>query len=248
MTRPTSNRFFSYRLTLIAMLCLALSITILAENNSDELKQRILAQTQSIGPDDYAFTRTIRSDGTSNGKTEKKVRVEKFDPTKPGEARWTLVSVDGAPPSADELDRFKKDAPKRRMPGYYRLARYFGAAATASTDSRGRTVFHFAALPKETVKVMDSDVSQNVSAEASVGEANGVPFVDQLHVSVRPMRLKLIAKLDSYEYTARFRMGPEGKPLLMEQNSEMAGSGLGQEGHVHTVVTYSDYRAVTPHR
>src|SRR5882757_1959434 len=182
MTRHSSTRFFPCRLTLIAMLCLALSITILAENKSDELKQRILAQTQSTGPDDYAFTRTIRSDGTSNGKAEKKVRVEKFDPTKPAEARWTLVSVDGAPPSADELNTFRKDAPKRRMPGYYRLAGYFGSAATASTDSRGRTVFHFAALPKDTVKVMDSDVSQNASAEASVSEANGVPFVEQLHV------------------------------------------------------------------
>jgi hypothetical protein len=230
------------------MLCLALSLTILAENKSDELKQRVLAQTQSIGPDDYAFTRTIRSDGISNGKAEKKVRVEKFDPAKPSEARWTLVSVDGAPPSADELDRFKKDAPKRRMPGYYRLAGYFGSAATASTDSRGRTVFHFSALPKDTVKVMDSDVTQNATAEATLGEAEGVPFVEQLHVSVRPMRLKLIAKLESYEYTARFRMGPEGKPLLMEQNSEMSGSGMGQEGHVHTVITYSDYRAITPHR
>jgi len=230
------------------MLGLALTLTILAENNSDELKQRILAQTQSAGPDDYAFTRAIRSDGTSNGKAEKKVRIEKFDPAKPAEARWTLISVDGAAPSADELNAFRKDAPKRRMPGYYRLAGYFGSAATTSTDSRGRTVFHFAALPKDTVKVMDSDVSQNASAEASVGEANGVPFVEQLHVSVWPMRLKLIAKLESYEYTARFRMGLEGKPLLMEQNSEMSGSGMGQEGHVHTVVTYTDYRAVTPHR
>src|SRR6202049_2367649 len=101
MTRLTPTDFFASRLTLIAMLGLALSVTILAQNNSDELKQRILAQTQSISPDDYAFTRTIRSDGTSNGKAEKKVRVEKFDPTKPGEARWTLVSLDGAPPSAD---------------------------------------------------------------------------------------------------------------------------------------------------
>ena len=234
--------------TVAALICLGAGSVGLAKNNSDELKQRILAQTQSIGPDDYAFTRTIRSDGTSNGKAEKKVRVEKFDPTRPADARWTLVSVDGAPPSADELDRFRKDAPKRRMPGYYRLAGYFGTPATASTDSRGRTVFHFAALPKDTVKVMDSDVTQNATAEATLGEAEGVPFVEQLHVSVRPMRLKLIAKLESYEYTARFRMGPEGKPLLMEQNSEMSGSGMGQEGHVHTVVTYSDYRAITPHR
>src|SRR6266403_971729 len=240
MTRPTRTEFFRSRLILMAMLGLALTVTILAQNNSDELKQRILAQTRSISPDDYAFTRTIHSDGTSNGKAEKKVRIEKFDPTKPAEVRWTLVSVDGAPPSADELDRFKKDAPKRRMPGYYRLAGYFGSSATASTDSHGRTVFHFSALPKDTVKVMDSDVTQNATAEASVSEASGVQFVEQLHVSVRPMRLKLIAKLESYEYTARFRVGPEGKPLLMEQISEMSGSGMGQEGHGHTVVTYSD--------
>jgi hypothetical protein len=238
----------NHQLTLIAALVIAVASTALTQQKPDELKQRVLAQAQSISPDDYAFTRTIRSDGTSNGKAEKKVRIEKFDPTRPAEARWTLVSVDGAPPSADELDRFRKDAPKRRMPGYYRLVGYFGSAATASTDSRGRTVFHFAALPKDTVKVMDSDVSQNATAEASVSEANGVPFVEQLHVSVRPTRLKLIAKLNSYEYTARYRIGPEGKPLLIEQSSDMSGSGMGQTGGAHTVVTYSDYRAVNKQR
>jgi hypothetical protein len=50
MTGPTSTKFFPYRLTLIAMLCLALSLTILAENHSDELKQRILAQTNALSP------------------------------------------------------------------------------------------------------------------------------------------------------------------------------------------------------
>jgi hypothetical protein len=142
------------------------------------------------------------------------------------------------------LKTFRTDSAKRRVSGYYRLAGYFGSPATASTDSRGRTVFHFAALPKETVKVMESDVSPNASADASVTEANGVPFVEQLHVSVRPMRLKLIAKLNSYEYTARYRIGPEGKPLLIEQTSDMSGSGMGQTGAGHTVVTYSDYRPV----
>jgi hypothetical protein len=105
-------------------------------------------------------------------------------------------------------------------------------------------VFHFNALPKDIVKVMDSDVSQNATADASVSEADGVPFVEQLHVTVRPMRIKLIAKLESYEFTARYRVGPEGKPLLMEQTTDMSGSGMGQEGKVHTVVTYYDYRAV----
>ena len=234
----------NHQLTLIAALVIAVTSTALTQQNRVDLKQRVLGQAQSVGPDDYAFTRTIKTEATSNGKTEQHVNIDKFDPTKPGDARWTLVSRDGAPPLADVLSQYQKDAPKRRVPGYYRLANYFESPATASTDARGRTVFHFTALPKDLVKVMDSDVSQNATADASVTEADGMPFVEQLHVTVRPMRIKLLAKLESYEFTARYRIGPEGKPLLVEQTTDMAGSGMGQEGKAHTVVTYSDYRAV----
>ena len=234
--------------TLAILASLVLSSATFAQNKPDELKQRILTQARNIGPDDFAFTRTIKSESTSNGKTEQHVAIDKFDPTKSGDARWTLVTRDGASPSADALSQYKKDAPKRRVPGYYRLADYFASPATASSDSRGRTVFHFSALPKDIVKVMDSDVSQNATADASVTEGDGTPFVELLHVTVRPMRLKLIAKLESYEFTARYRIGPEGKPLLIEQTTDLSGSGMGQEGKAHTVVTYSDYRAVSNKR
>ena len=57
------------RLAIIATLCLGSGVAVLGGVSPDELKQRILAQTQSISPDDYAFTRTLHSDGVSNGKT-----------------------------------------------------------------------------------------------------------------------------------------------------------------------------------
>jgi len=236
-----SNAITAAKAGLIALTCVSIAI---ADNKPDELKQRILSQSQSLGPDDYAFTRTVKSEQTSNGKTEQHVNVDKFDPSKSGDARWTLVSVDGAPPSADALARYKKDSPKRRVPGYYRLARYFGSASSVSSDSRGRTVFHFNSLPKDAAIVMDSDVSSNSSADLSVTEANGTPFVEHVHLTVRPMRLRLIMKLDQYESIARYRMGPEGKPLLVENIADMRGSGMGQEGKAHTVTTYSDYRPV----
>jgi hypothetical protein len=91
---------------------------------------------------------------------------------------------------------------------------------------------------------MDSDVSANTSADVSIADANGAPFAEHVHLTVRPMRLKLIMKLDRYESSARYRMGPEGKPLLVENTADMSGSGMGQEGKVHTVATYSDYRAI----
>ncbi len=52
-------------------------------------------------------------------------------------------------------------------------------------------------------------------------------------------------KLEAFESNGRYRIGPEGKPLLMEQTSDMSGSGMGQQGKFHTVATYSDYRAVS---
>ncbi|MFL5238775.1 MAG: hypothetical protein ACJ8EL_14445 [Rhizomicrobium sp.] len=234
-------------LTFASILCFA-SVA-LAQQNADALKQRVLSQAQNSSADDYAFTRTIRSEQSQGGKTEKKVTVERFDPTKPADARWTLVSVDGAPPSADTLNTFRKEVAKRRIvPGYHRIANYFGAPATASTDSRGRTVFRFASLPKGSVTVLDTDVSESCSAEALLGDANGTPFVEQMHFTVKPMRLKLVMKLQKYETTAHYRMGPDGKPQLVESTSELSGSGMGQEGTMRTTTTYSDYRAAGAQR
>jgi hypothetical protein len=236
----------SQTLTIIAILCLRSAA--LAQDNHDELKQHVLVQAQTLSANDYAFTRTVRIEQISGGKAEREVTVEKFDPEKLAEARWTLVSVNGAPPSAEALSSFQKNAAKRRVPGYYRLAGYLGSPATVSTDLRGRTVFRFTGLPKDAVTVMDTDVSPNATVEASVGEANGVSFVEQVRITLKPMRIKLIFKIDRFESTMRFRIGPEGKPLLMEQTSDTSGSGLGKEGQVRTEITYSDYRPVGSRR
>jgi len=229
-------------LTLIAMLHLGSGA--LAQQDPDDLKLRILSQAKSVGADDYAFTRTVRSEPVANGRRETTIAVDKYDPTKRGEARWTLVSVDGAPPSAEALRKYRKETPRRRVPGYHRLANYFGGQVTSATDSGGRTVFRFSSLPKESVVVFNADLSHNTTAEAAVGEANGVPFVEQVRLSIKPTRILLVMKLQHYESTSRFRMGPDGKPVLVEQVADMTGYGLGQEGRLHQVITYSDYRAV----
>ena len=234
----------THQLTLATLLCLGIASSSFAQQSHDELKQRVLAHAQSLSPDDYAFTRTIRSETISKGKTEKKVMIEKFDPTKPADARWTLVSIDGAPPSADALKSHAKEAAKRRIvPGYHRLTNYFGSPATA-TESGGKTVFRFASLPKGAISILDTDVSHNASAEASVVDANGTSFVEQVRFTVKPMRVKLLMKIDRFENVARYRIGPGGKPFLMESSSDMSGSGMGQEGTMRNTTTYSDYRAV----
>ena len=232
-------------LSLPLIAALFLGSTALAQSNPDQLKQRVLADAQRRSPEDYAFTRTSRSESTSGGKTETKVTVETFDPTKPADARWTLVSVDGAPPSAEAASRFRKEAAKSGVvPGYHRLANYLGSPATASTDTRGRTVFRFENLPKGSVSLIGTDISQNATAEVVLGEANATPFAEQVRISVKPMRLKLLMKIERFESSARYRIGTDGRPVLTEGTNEMAGSGMGKAGTMRTTTTYSDYKPI----
>jgi hypothetical protein len=230
-----------------AMTCLRIATPGFAQQNPDTLKQRLLAQAQGVGANDYTFMRTARTQAIAAGNTEEHVNVENFDPMKPADARWTLVSVDGAAPLAVVLAKFKKEVLKRRVPGYHRLANFLGSPATVSIDSRGRTVLRFETLPKGSVIVFDSDLSQNSTAEVVVGEVNGMPIAEQVRITTKPARIKLIMKLGTYESLARYRLGPDGKPILVEATTDISGSGMGMQGKMHSVATYGDYRPARDH-
>lgn len=227
---------------MIALLCLGSAVHGFAQQNNDELKQRVLAEAQTVSAEDYAFTRTIHSEASFVGKTMKAVSIEKFDPTKPANERWTLVSVNGASPSAARLRKYRKEAAKRRVvPGYHRIANYFGAPATVASEAGGKTVFRFATLPKGSISIQETDLSRLASGEASVTEAGEAPFVEQVRFTLKPKRAHVI---DRYETTFRYRIGAGGKPILTETTSDLFGSGLGLEATMHNATTYSDYRLV----
>src|SRR5689334_11480662 len=84
MNNLTANPFIRLALAGIAVWIASIFMAH-GQNKPDELKQRILAQAQSCSADDYAFTRTIRTEGRQNGKMEQHVTVEKFDPTQAAE-------------------------------------------------------------------------------------------------------------------------------------------------------------------
>lgn len=216
-----------------------------ADATADGLKQRIVAHARTVGADDYAFTRTARVEQVGGGKAQPKVLVERFDPAKPADQRWKIESVDGRPPTAQELKAHSVEASKRHAPSYAKVAEYFSAPATTTVDSHGRTVFHFAALTKGTVIVAGSDISENSSADAVVDTTGATPFVEQVHFKLnKAIRMKLVAKIESFEGTTRFRMLPDGKPVPAEQMSDVNGSMLGKEGRIRTTLTYTDVRPV----
>ena len=212
-----------------------------ADPAAEALKQRVLEHARTVTVDDYTFTRTARTEQIEGEKKTERVVVERFDPAHP--QRWTLISVDGRPPNAEELKKMAKDGPKRRTAHYGRVAAYFAAPAPATTDARGRKVFHFDTLPSETLIVTGVDISADSRCEATVDTSGPVPFVEQARFTLKkPMRIKVVARLEKFEATSRYRMMPNGKPVPVEHISNAYGALLGKQGHVRSVLTYTDHK------
>lgn len=212
---------------------------------ADALKERIIAHARTVTAEDYAYTRTVRTEATEGEKKEESVLVDRWDPAKPLDQRWTLISIDGKPPDAEELKLFRKALLKRRQAYYGRVAGYFAKPATSALDARGRTIFRFASLPKESVMVADADISANATGEVVVDTTGATPFIEEVRfTSTKATRVMLVAKIDRFEAMMRYRLMPDGKPVPIESSSEMIGSMLGKEGRVRTKVAYSDHRAV----
>lgn len=229
------------RMTITGVLCLGSAV--LAQENPDQLQQRILAQAQNMSAADYAFTRTVRTDILAVGRHQRTVQVETYDPTEPTGSRWKLVSVNGAAPSPKALKRFRRAVRKRSVAGYHHLAKFVGGPARETTDAGGRKVFRFSDLPKGSVMALDHPLPRNATADVVVHNGN-VAFAEQVRVTLKPRRVKFLMKLDEVEATSRFANGPDGKPILIEQTAEMSGSGLGLEGTLRAIATYSDHRRV----
>lgn len=220
---------------------LLLFLSIGSVKAEEGLKERLMAQAHSVRARDYAFTRTTRAEQLGGKIT--KTMVEKFDPAKEPASRWTLVSVDGRAPDNNELRTYQKADADRRALSYERVALYLSGASDAQTDARGRTVFRFSSLPKGTVVMGEADLSPNVEGYAAIKTEGSTPFVEEVHTTVKqPLRLKLVAKIEDWQTTTRFRLFSDGKPVPAEQILEMTASILGHQSRVRSVTTYSDFR------
>lgn len=214
---------------------------------ADPLQQRVLAIARTVTAEDYAFTRSARSERNEGGKVTQRTELERYDPANPPERRWTLVTIDGRPPSAEEVKKHAKDAPRRRVGHYGRIANYFGSPATTSKDGKGRTVFRFTELPDESLVLSGNDVSSSALCEAAVNTSGAVPFVEEVRFTLaKAVRVKVVAKIDRCEVISRFRLMPDGKPVPTEHISDVHGSLMGRHGRIKSVLTYSEHRAARP--
>lgn len=184
---------------------------------ADAWLEAVRAEAARMGP--TAFERTSETTDRSGGVVR---RVERFMPTgSGGQGAWTLVAVDGRPPTADERRRHAKEVAGLPPPGYWRLATILRGRVTLVRDAQGRTVHRIRPLPEGSIRTARGDISADVAADARIELVAGQPTVTSLRVfAPAPFSLMGVARMNRFEAQSRYERGPDGRPLLVEQASE----------------------------
>lgn len=204
----------------------ALAVLTAAAPAPDPLLEQVLAGARAVPPTSISFERTQRSiNKEGDGAPETRVRVDRWDGK-----QMTLVSIDGKAPSQKEAESYRKALAGRPVPGYYRLASFLGQGARRVPDAKGRVIYRVDKLPKGSINI-GRDISANITAEAIVDTSGPKPFVSRLRMTLpKPLSFFMVAKLDSFEAENEYRMGPDGRPVLVHQKQAMSGAQMGTPG------------------
>jgi hypothetical protein len=190
---------------------------------ADAVLDSIRAEAGRITPGPFERTRIVRD--TRDGDAPR-TEVDRFDPKAPKGRQWTLVSVNGRAPTADEAKahaRFVEDQPV--VPGVWRLDPLLAGANPKVVRNGDATVYSWPRLPKGSLPLSRFDLTANLAAEASVEDVAGKPTVTRLRIfAPEPFRVLAIAKIDRMTVESEYERGADGTPRLVRQITVQDGN------------------------
>ncbi len=202
---------------------------------ADPVADRIIAAARATTPAQLSFDRTTTMVRDGGGSTNRTVRIERWDGR-----RWSLVRVNGRPPTPEERKAAEAEARAAPVPGYHCLAGLVAAATERRTGADGRTILVIPVLPSGSVRTDSSDISRHLSGEAVIGTAAGQPFVERLHVKSRDdFKLNMLIKVTSFEQVSEYGLDAAGRPRLRTQTADSRGSMFGFAGGMKSETTYA---------
>lgn len=217
------------------------ALLLAAPAHADPLQDQVLAGMKAANTADVAFTQTMRIERT--GSPAKEV-VTRYDPHAAPGTHWTLVSIDGRPPTAKQVADAAKRSGKRPAPSSYgELAKWFGGAATVVARTPESVTYRFARLPKGEIMMGSHDASADTVADAVVNIAGKMPFVERVRLaSSAPFRMMLVAKVERYAFTSSFTLLADGRPFPNGIDADLSGSLMGKAGSMRTRIRFADVR------
>ncbi|GGY51348.1 hypothetical protein [Parvularcula lutaonensis] len=102
------------------------------------------------------------------------------------------------------------------------------------------TVYTLSGLPKNSISLADKDISRHTSITLTVRDDGNGPYVSHYTEKLeKPVRMKMVAKLNAYEKDVRFGL-VEGQPRPLSEELRFAISVFGSDQNMRFDVHY-DY-------
>lgn len=197
----------------------------------DPQLQRIVADARTVDEASFGFERT--TDVTLGGKHQ--VRIDRYDPR--AAQRWTLLAINGKPPSPDELKDYAQASRQTRAPNYGRVGLILSGGAARLAPDRYRVQ----PLPAKALDGRMAMFASHLTWEARVAGPPERPYVIETRAyAPEPFRAKLVAKVDAFEAVTRYAPGADGRPRVREQVVKVRGSALGRSFDTDQTIRYRD--------
>lgn len=199
------------------------------------VRDAIIAEAGIMPPARLAFDRDSATVREGGGTTSSSNRIDRWS----GRS-WSLVSVGGKPPTAEQREQHRRIVKTMPVPGYHQLGAILGAATTAGSDAEGRAIWTIPQLPAGSVFTESGDISSHLKAEARLARRGDRVWVDQLRITERqPFKMNMLIKVIGFVQTNDYALGSDGRPRLVAQNSQSNGTMFGFPGGEKARVSFT---------
>ncbi len=189
---------------LLPLLAPALAAVALhAPARADAVLSKLLEEARATQP--AGFERTTRFEQRGRDPV---VRVDRFDPRRPAGQQWSLVSVDGAPPTEEQRQQHARQVAGQPVPGFHRLHELLAGEPTSVDRQGSRIVYRWAALQRGAAPSgQGPDFSTRLSAEAHVETSGPRPVLQRVRVfAAQGFPVAAVARINAFEAVSDYRL------------------------------------------
>jgi len=190
----------------------------------------------------WAFTVLVRE--IDDGKIEEE-RMERYDPSKPGAARWELLSVDGAAPTEDRRVAWQKSKARKHRRAPKTLSDYFDFENAIATSATAGAVSYLVPLRSHRAWLFPVD---KVSLTLTVNKANYA--IEEVKAGIdEPFRVALgLARIIDVDFNVQINPSRQHGAAVGPATSRPQGLAHVVIGRLGKLIeyTWSDFKRVTP--
>ena len=156
---------------------------------------------------------------------------------------WSLLELDGAPPSDEQMAQFKageRGPLQNNYPTTVALAEALALEPLGERD--GASVYRADRLPEGTIQVEGRDISKHTALEIEVVEDAFGPMIRRQRMyAPKPFRMAMVARVMASEYLTDYDRMPDGSIITKSTLTASEFKMMGRDRSIRAETVFSGY-------